>query len=88
MTVSIEVCPNSTGFDVCMISDTVGWSGHFNNRCIRTRPARIDMCPHCHEAMVTLELDGIEVDRCFACNGTWLDEGELEWIGRFEGPGH
>ena len=21
---------------------------------------------------------GIEVDRCFSCNGTWLDQGELE----------
>ena len=36
------------------------------------------MCPVCHEPMVTFELEGIELDRCVACAGTWLDAGELE----------
>ncbi len=30
--------------------------------------------------MVTFELEGIEIDRCLACKGTWLDAGELEEI--------
>ncbi len=35
------------------------------------------MCPVCRRDMVTFELDGIEIDRCVACGGTWLDLGEL-----------
>jgi len=38
------------------------------------------MCPRCREPLVAFELDGIEIDRCIACGGTWLDAGELEWI--------
>lgn len=38
------------------------------------------MCPVCREPMVVFELDGVEVDRCTSCGGTWLDTGELELI--------
>jgi Zn-finger nucleic acid-binding protein len=38
------------------------------------------MCPVCAEAMVILELHGVEVDRCVRCGGTWLDAGEMERI--------
>jgi Zn-finger nucleic acid-binding protein len=30
--------------------------------------------------MVAFELEGIEIDRCLECGGTWLDAGELEQI--------
>ena len=30
--------------------------------------------------MVAFELEGVEIDRCLSCGGTWLDTGELEWI--------
>ncbi len=30
--------------------------------------------------MVAFELEGVEIDRCLACEGTWLDAGELELI--------
>ncbi len=30
--------------------------------------------------MVTFELEGVEIDRCVSCKGTWLDAGELEEI--------
>jgi len=36
------------------------------------------MCPACNEPVVTFELDGIEIDRCLRCGGTWLDAGEFE----------
>src|SRR5262245_42729348 len=36
------------------------------------------MCPSCKEPMVVFELDGVEIDRCLKCAGTWLDAGELE----------
>jgi len=30
--------------------------------------------------MAVLEYDGVEVDYCFACEGIWLDAGELELL--------
>ena len=39
------------------------------------------MCPVCHEPLIAYQLDGIEIDHCLSCLGTWLDAGELEQIG-------
>ncbi len=38
------------------------------------------MCPQCAEPLIILELEGVEVDYCPKCRGTWLDAGELELI--------
>ena len=38
------------------------------------------MCPDCREPLVVFELEGVEIDRCVDCQGTWLDAGELELI--------
>ncbi len=35
-------------------------------------------CPVCANAMITLELDEVEIDYCTDCGGIWLDAGELE----------
>lgn len=35
-------------------------------------------CPKCSAAMERVTVDGIEVDRCIACHGIWLDLGEVE----------
>jgi Zn-finger nucleic acid-binding protein len=43
------------------------------------------MCPHCREPLVAYELEGIEIDRCITCGGTWLDAGEMEEIARLAG---
>ena len=38
-------------------------------------------CPVCKEsAMVTLELNDVEIDYCMQCEGIWLDAGELELL--------
>ena len=38
-------------------------------------------CPVCKDsAMITLELDEVEIDYCTVCNGIWLDAGELELL--------
>ena len=38
-------------------------------------------CPVCKEsAMVTLELNEVEIDYCMQCEGIWLDAGELEML--------
>ncbi len=35
-------------------------------------------CPKCQADMITLELEGVEIDYCEECGGIWLDAGELE----------
>ncbi len=35
--------------------------------------------------MIVIELEGIELDRCVNCRGTWLDAGELERVVEFAG---
>jgi len=37
-------------------------------------------CPGCKNAMITLELEGVEIDYCMDCKGIWLDAGELELL--------
>jgi Zn-finger nucleic acid-binding protein len=43
------------------------------------------MCPACKEPLVVFELDGVEIDRCLKCAGTWLDSGEIDGLARIEG---
>ena len=35
-------------------------------------------CPKCGMELKTINFRGVEIDRCFHCHGTWLDQGELE----------
>ena len=35
-------------------------------------------CPVCNDAMITMELNDVEIDHCLGCGGIWLDAGELE----------
>jgi len=37
-------------------------------------------CPICKNAMITLELEEVEIDYCTNCSGIWLDAGELELL--------
>ena len=37
-------------------------------------------CPVCENAMITLELEDVEIDHCTDCGGIWLDAGELELL--------
>ena len=37
-------------------------------------------CPACKNAMITLELEEVEIDYCPNCGGIWLDAGELELL--------
>ena len=43
------------------------------------------MCPACREPMVVLDLEGVEIDHCLSCGGTWLDAGELDQIAELAG---
>ena len=35
-------------------------------------------CPKCGMELKTVSFRDVEIDRCFHCQGTWLDQGELE----------
>ena len=34
-----------------------------------------------------IAIRNVQVDRCFSCNGTWLDAGELEKLAQGQGEG-
>jgi protein-arginine kinase activator protein McsA len=44
-------------------------------------------CPKCGMELKEIALRGVQVDRCFSCNGLWLDEGELEKLAGKGGEG-
>lgn len=41
-------------------------------------------CPKCGMNLVEIDYKNIKLDKCSACEGVWLDAGELEQVARFE----
>ncbi|HET7705535.1 MAG TPA: zf-TFIIB domain-containing protein [Thermoanaerobaculia bacterium] len=37
-------------------------------------------CPKCGMDLTTIEFQGIHIDKCPNCNGTWFDAGEVEQL--------
>ncbi len=37
-------------------------------------------CPKCGFDLEPISFRGVTIDKCFHCNGTWLDAGELEHL--------
>lgn len=37
-------------------------------------------CPKCGMQLEEISLGGVRIDKCFSCQGLWLDAGELEAI--------
>lgn len=37
-------------------------------------------CPKCGMELKSIQLNQVEVDKCFSCGGLFLDEGELEKV--------
>src|SRR5690242_6604533 len=44
-------------------------------------------CPKCGLPMNEIKYRGVDVDVCFACNGVFLDQGELEHLEKPESKG-
>lgn len=44
------------------------------------RLAHFMKCPKCGNDLQEIKHRGVEIDKCFTCNGMWLDDGELEKI--------
>jgi uncharacterized protein len=43
-------------------------------------------CPKCGMELSEIEYKGINVDKCFSCNGVWLDAGEMDILAKLEKP--
>jgi hypothetical protein len=41
-------------------------------------------CPKCGMELSEIDYKGIAVDKCFNCEGVWLDAGELESVAKLE----
>lgn len=41
-------------------------------------------CPKCGMELHEVDYKGIKIDKCFTCDGIWLDAGELEAIAALE----
>lgn len=41
-------------------------------------------CPKCGMNLIEIDYKGIKVDKCSACDGVWLDAGELERVADME----
>jgi uncharacterized protein len=41
-------------------------------------------CPKCGHELETITIHHVDVDRCFHCNGLWLDDGEFEKLVKVE----
>ncbi len=41
-------------------------------------------CPKCGMTLSEIDYKGISVDKCFNCDGIWLDAGELDTIAKLE----
>lgn len=44
-------------------------------------------CPKCGLELSEVDYKGIRVDKCFQCDGIWLDSGELQAISKLEKSG-
>jgi len=41
-------------------------------------------CPKCGMDLIEIDYKGINVDKCSACEGVWLDAGELEQVAKMD----
>ena len=55
----------------------------------RDRALHLMKCPKCGMQLAEIAFGEVRVDKCFSCDGLWLDKGELDLIrekdGRFMG---
>ena len=51
---------------------------------IKLKELHFMRCPKCGMELGEVDYKGIRVDKCFHCQGIWLDAGELELIAKLE----
>ena len=50
----------------------------------RERALHLMKCPKCGMQLEEIPFGGVRIDKCFSCEGLWLDKGELEVIRKKE----
>jgi uncharacterized protein len=48
----------------------------------RARALHFMKCPKCGMQLEEIEFGDVKVDKCFGCEGMWLDSGELEMLAK------
>jgi hypothetical protein len=43
-------------------------------------------CPKCGMELTEVDYQGVKIDKCFSCEGVWLDAGELESLTALKKP--
>ncbi len=51
---------------------------------LRQKELHFMHCPKCGMKLIEIDYKGIEVDKCSACDGVWLDAGELQEVSKLE----
>ena len=51
----------------------------------RDRALHFMMCPKCGMQLKEIAFGDVRVDKCFSCDGRWLDKGELDLIREKDG---
>lgn len=51
----------------------------------KLRAAHYMRCAKCGHKLTEVEFRGVKVDKCFACGGVYLDDGELEQLAGRQG---
>jgi hypothetical protein len=46
----------------------------------RSRDVSFMKCPKCGAHLEEIAFGGVRIDKCFGCEGIWLDKGELDMI--------
>lgn len=41
-------------------------------------------CPKCGMELSEIDYEGVKIDKCFNCDGVWLDAGELDLVAKLE----
>jgi hypothetical protein len=52
----------------------------------RLRDLHYMRCPKCGMELREIEYKGINVDKCFSCDGVWLDAGEIDVLAKLDKP--
>ncbi len=51
---------------------------------LKLRELHYMRCPKCGMQLVEIDYRGIKIDKCTACDGIWLDAGELEMVAQLD----
>jgi len=54
------------------------------NQRVKEKELHYMKCPKCGMNLVEIDYKNIKVDKCSACEGIWLDAGEIEMVGQMD----